>query len=364
MFPLRVSKSERSLRKLKKASPCPPTLARPPTLPSPLPQPRVDFAAFPYAMPREDVLAPLRPVQPSARTRATSVRAPRRDTLLIDLTNTDLLPALDYAFAILDAEDPPTRSAPSSPPAHPFTPSRSSSGTSVSSSGTSSGSASMPCTPSSPPGESLSPLLPKPPQKPRPTLPVLHDDPFDPHELSRALSHAQADSSGPESPSTSLLPSSPSVPFPPPAAPPAARVPLLQRKPRLHSAESSIDSHDSFISRSYPSPSKVGHAHSVSSLDHYRDVFGSRSCTSLNTIDPGLAALLPQQPRAPSSLKLFPKKSRPRLPGASTPPPARGRHPPSSRPPVPPLPDIFLLGPAARREAVSDSNLLLSRSLM
>jgi len=48
---------------------------------------------------------------------------------------------------------------------------------------------------------------------------------------------------------------------------------------------------------------------------------------------------------------------------ASTPPPSRARLGiPSARPPVPALPDIFLLGPAARREAVAASNSLLSRS--
>ena len=145
------------------------------------------------------------------------------------------------------------------------------------------------------------------------------DDLFDPHELSRALSHAQADRTHEITASPDLFPA-PSVPFPPPATPPAARVPLLQRKPRLlHSPESSFDGQESFISRNYPSSSKVNLARSVSSLDHYRDIFGSHgactSSTSVNTIDSGLSALLARPPPSPSSLKLFssPKKSRVRV---------------------------------------------------
>jgi len=370
-IPLRSSKSERSLRKLKKGGSNLTWSSK--FNKAPFVKPDLDFPAFHCELSREDV--PPLEAPTSARARSISIRISKRDTILIDLTNNDLRPALDYAFAILDADDLSTCPSPSSPPPKTLF------------SGSSSRSSNIPCTPSSirstPPryicvasplssssGHSSLSSMRSLPQKCNATPAIPDDEPFDPHELSRALSHAQADSSH-ETTSSPDTPSSPSVPFPPPATPPTARVPLLQRKPRLlHSAESSIDGHEPFMSRNYHSPSKVSLARSVSSLDHSRDIFGSRgaysSSTSVNTLDSGLAALLSQQPRS-SSLKLFPspKKSRPvPLRRASTPPPSRGRLGlPPGRPPVPALPDIFLLGPAARRAAGSDSNSFLSRSL-
>ncbi|KAF8581095.1 hypothetical protein K439DRAFT_1619326 [Ramaria rubella] len=388
-IPLRSSKSDRSLRKLKKGRSNLSWSTK--SIKGHILKPEVDFAAFHSGLPGEDdrnhLESPTRlstNPTPFRRPRCISIRNVKRETLLIDLTNNDLLPALDYAFAILDAEDASTRSLPPPSPLKPLSigvPSCSSDTSSTPPSLSSFGTSIV----STPPRYYISsPLKNSTDQLPLPNMrnsrkcnidPVLTscEDSFDSHELSHSLLSTQSN----ENVDSPLAEPSltPSVPFPPPASPPAARVPLLQRKPRhLHSPESSIDGHECFTSRSYPGSSKVSLARSVSSLDHHRDFFGSQgacpSSISVNTLDSGLAALLARNPasHAPSSLKLFSSQKKPRphpARRASTPPPSRSRtrmYIPSAQPPVPALPDISLLGPAARREAVSDSNYFLSRS--
>jgi len=367
--PLRSSKSERCLRRLKKGRPdfsSSHNLTKDLSIPQ-----KLDFHADTQLL---DCPIPVaRTPLPARPSRCTGTRNVNRETIFIDLTNNDLLPALDYAFAILDADNDSSS---------PIVPDGS---YTVSSDQTSNSSESAPHTPSSPTcsGASVGTSVRSTPPRyvyvpspltsaesspfPSPTrftqerrLKTIDSCPevtFDPNELSRALTHAtsngtpQCISPSPERPGAS-------VPFPPPATPHSKRTPLLQRKPRMiHSAEPSIDEHDPFSYRSYPGSSNVSLVRSLSSLDHRRDYFTSRVCpstTSVDTLDSGLAAVLPWRP---SLVRTFssPKRSRP-IPSrrASTPPQTRSRFGiPSLRPPVPALQDVFLCPSATRKDPAS-----------
>lgn len=338
MFSLRSSKSERCLRKLNKSKH---TLSWSPVL---QPSPEIDFVAFHNSLPPSPFPSPIS--LPARRPRRISTRNARRDTILIDLTNNDLLPALDYAFAILDDADR-ISVASSSSTLTPETPL--SSGSPVIST----------CSPpasihSAPPryhhpfGPSDRPQSPTPAMTRRGTADSDHINKYnpssvDPLELSDALSHVQYHHAPPSF--------SHGLPFPPSPPRSPQRVPLLQRKPRImHSAESSIDSHDAFMFT--PGSSKISLVRSVSSLDtRPQDRFfysgACRSSASVNTMDSSLSNLLPPPKlsrSSSSSLKLFsPRKFRnSHLRRASTPPHSI----PSSR--NPPLQELF-----SGREALS-----------
>ncbi|KIJ24021.1 hypothetical protein M422DRAFT_275301 [Sphaerobolus stellatus SS14] len=288
MFSLRPSKSERCLRKLRKQKPS--TLSWSPVL---QPSPETDFVAFHNPSPVS---------LPSRRPRRISRNA-RRDTILIDLTkNDDLMPALDYAFALIDSD------AENASESDPLTPTS-----------TSFSVATPPVSiRSAPPRYYYASSRASPIMTRRGTADSDHISQFrpsavDPLELSTALSHV--DYRPPQA-----------LPFPPSPPRSPKRVPLLKRKPRLaHSSESSTDGHDF---TNYPGLSNISLIRSVSSLDHHsRDRFYSGACqstASVNTTDSGFANRLARglslHRSSSSSLRFFtPKKNR--TSRASTPPP-------------------------------------------
>ncbi|KAF8520273.1 hypothetical protein BU17DRAFT_65610 [Hysterangium stoloniferum] len=207
--PLRSSKSERSLRKLKKGRPDL-TWSRRISKDLSIPQ-KLDFHLDTQLLDRPIPVEPALPNNPyqlpARRSRSINTRNVKRETIFIDLMNNDLLPALDYAFAILDADKDSSS---------PILPDGS---YSVSSDQTSNSSESTPHTPSSPTCSSASvgtsmrstppryvyvpnPLnstepstLPSPtpftPERRVKTLDSCRQVTFDPNELSRALTHAK-----------------------------------------------------------------------------------------------------------------------------------------------------------------------------
>lgn len=218
----------------------------------------------------------------------------KRDTILLDLTNNDVLPALDYALSMLEAEQE-TSSANTHRPLS-SSPSRSPT-SSVSTS-------------SSPPRYVFAPAPWTRPSTPRVNSPASYHTrhptvatyPLDPQEFAHVFSQTRSSSN-----SSYLRSIPPSIPFPTASASPtpSTRIPLLQRKPRLGQLTTetiTLDMRDPFI---FGNPSNLTLVRSISALNRRRDCASYKSTTSVNTIESSWSTLSPRRPALRSASNFF-----------------------------------------------------------
>ncbi|GJJ08607.1 hypothetical protein Clacol_002826 [Clathrus columnatus] len=248
-----------------------------------------------------------------------SVRLVKRDTIFIDVTNKDVIPALKFVFAILDAEQETSINL-----------------TNINSISPTS---SLRLHHEGPPTPSDLPLQLPPPyvfsSSPRrssvsssrghkvglsshPRFATKGTCPLEPQEFAHVFSQTCPRPSTSDSQSlnvSDVSDTSPSIPFPPSPSPSSTtpRVPLLQRKPRLNQVPTesgSVDVRRPFI---FGNRSNITLIRSVSALDRHRDCAAYKSTTSVNTIESTRSSLLPRRPvLRSSSLSFFstPRKFR------------------------------------------------------
>lgn len=236
----------------------------------------------------------------------------KRETILLDLTNNDVLPALDYALSMLEAEPEPETSSANNyhhhhhhhlPSSLSHSPTSPSSSFSISSS--------PPRHVFAPPSWGARPSTPhvNSPAGYHTRHPTVATYPLDPQEFAHVFSPSRSSGN-----SSYLKSIPPSIPFPTASASPtpSARIPLLQRKPRLGQLTTetiTLDMHDPFI---FGNPSNLTLVRSISALDRRQECASYKSTTSLNTIESSWSTLSPRRPVLRSASRIFssPKKFR------------------------------------------------------